>query len=68
MKMILVNLLKLNFVNRIRPRVKKWRESNYPNVTPTTKKLLKFWKDKKKEIKIKIPFFVSLRQSKQQYG
>ena len=30
-------------VNKIRPRVKKWRESNYPGVTGITKRLLEFW-------------------------
>ena len=30
-------------VNKIRPRVKKWKESNYPGVTGITKRLLDFW-------------------------
>ena len=33
-------------VNKIRPRVKKWKESGYPNITGVTRKLLEFWNDK----------------------
>jgi type III restriction enzyme len=32
-------------VEEIRPRVKKWREENYPGVTGTTERLLKHWRD-----------------------
>jgi len=32
-------------VNKIRPRVKKWREEGYPGVTTVTKRLLEFWND-----------------------
>ena len=60
--------VEIELVNRIRPRVKKWRESNYPNITPTTKKLLEFWKDSKERDQNQTPFFASLRQSRQQYG
>ena len=49
--------VEIELVNRIRPRVKKWRESNYPNVTPTTKKLLEFWKDSKERDQNQTPFF-----------
>ena len=35
----------IELVNQIRPRVKKWRENNYPNITGTTRKLLQFWYD-----------------------
>jgi len=35
----------LPLVNRIRPRVKSWREKGYPNVTGVTKRLLDFWHD-----------------------
>jgi type III restriction enzyme len=32
-------------VNTIRPRVKKWREDEYPGVTGITKRLLQHWQD-----------------------
>lgn len=44
-------------VNQIRPRVKKWRENGYPNVTGVTKKLLDFWKSADREVR---PFWCQL--------
>jgi type III restriction enzyme len=38
--------VELPLVNKIRPRVKKWRENGYPGVTGITKKLLEHWNDK----------------------
>ena len=38
--------IELDLVNRIRPRVKAWRENGYPGVTGVTKKLLDHWNDK----------------------
>ena len=38
--------IELDLVNRIRPRVKAWRENGYPGVTGVTKKLLEHWNDK----------------------
>ena len=38
--------IELPLVNKIRPRVKAWRESGYPGVTGITKKLLDHWNDK----------------------
>ena len=35
----------LPLVNRIRPRVKAWREANYPGVTGITRRLLEHWQD-----------------------
>ena len=35
----------LSLVNRIRPRVKAWREAGYPGVTGITKRLLDHWND-----------------------
>jgi len=35
----------IDLVNKIRPRVKAWRENGYPNVSGVTKKLLNFWRD-----------------------
>ena len=38
--------IELDLVNRIRPRVKAWREAGYPGVTGVTRKLLDHWNDK----------------------
>jgi type III restriction enzyme len=35
----------IDLVNMIRPRVRKWREDGYPNLSGTTDKLLKYWTD-----------------------
>ncbi len=35
--------IEIKLVNRIRPRIKEWRENNYPGVTGITKRLLEFW-------------------------
>jgi type III restriction enzyme len=37
--------VELPLVNRIRPRVQAWRETGYPGVTGTTKRLLAHWRD-----------------------
>ncbi len=37
--------VELPLVNRIRPRVKAWREAGYPGVTGTTRRLLAHWHD-----------------------
>lgn len=37
--------IEIPLVNKIRSRVKAWRESGYPGVTTITKRLLEFWKD-----------------------
>lgn len=52
--------IEIDLVNRIRPRVKKWREENYPNVTPTTKRLLNFWKNTKQREQNQNPFFCQM--------
>tara|TARA_B100000886_G_scaffold220059_1_gene152861 strand:- start:1634 stop:4321 length:2688 start_codon:yes stop_codon:yes gene_type:complete len=49
--------LEIDLVNRIRPRVKKWRESGYPNVSAPTKRLLKFWKNPNEREQNQTPFF-----------
>lgn len=36
----------LELVNKIRPRVKSWREAGYPGVTGITKRLIDHWNDK----------------------
>ena len=38
--------IELPLVNKIRPRVKTWRQAGYPGVTGVTKKLLDHWNDK----------------------
>ncbi len=37
--------VEIPLVNRIRPRVKAWREASYPGVTAITKRLLEHWND-----------------------
>ena len=37
--------VEIGIVKQIRPRVKTWRESGYPGVTGTTKRLLDHWQD-----------------------
>ncbi len=46
--------VELELVNKIRPRVQKWRDENYPNVTGTTRKLLEYWRDREQR---EYPFF-----------
>ena len=36
----------IDLVNRIRPQVKKWRESGYPGVTGITRRLLEHWNNR----------------------
>ena len=37
--------IELPLVNKIRPRVKAWREAGYPGITGITKRLLEHWHD-----------------------
>jgi len=37
--------VEIPLVNKIRPRVKEWKEKGYPNVTGVTKRLLQYWND-----------------------
>lgn len=37
--------IEIQLVNKIRPRVKAWRENGYPGVTGITKRLLEHWQD-----------------------
>jgi type III restriction enzyme len=46
--------IEIDLVNKIRPRVKEWRENGYPNITGITRKLLQFWNDKEQRNR---PFF-----------
>lgn len=36
--------IEIELVNKIRPRVKKWRGEGYPNTTGITKRLLNYWR------------------------
>lgn len=38
--------VELPLVNQIRPRVRQWRENNYPGVTGITRRLLEHWYDR----------------------
>ena len=40
---------KNQFVNDIRARVARWRETGYRDVTPTTRRLLEYWTDPDRE-------------------
>ena len=37
--------VEIPLINRIRPRVKAWRDAGYPGVTAITKRLLEYWTD-----------------------
>ena len=37
--------VEIPLVNQIRPRVKAWREADYPGVSSITKRLLEYWRD-----------------------
>lgn len=37
--------IEIDLVNKIRPRIKQWRENGYPGVTGITKRLLEHWQD-----------------------
>ena len=43
------DFIELPLVNKIRPRIKKWREAGYPGVTGITKRLLNFWNTKQED-------------------
>jgi type III restriction enzyme len=51
--------VEIELVNKIRPRVDKWREAGYPGVTGITKRLLAHWQDPE-ERKDKRFFFCQL--------
>ncbi len=37
------------FINKVRAQVTAWRNSGYPNVTPTTRRLLEYWNNPENE-------------------
>lgn len=47
-------------VNKIRPRVKAWREADYPGVTGITKRLLAHWRDLEAREQYRRLFFCQL--------
>ena len=49
--------IELRLVNRIRERVKSWREASYPGVTRTTFELLQWWRREGREKRL---FFAQL--------
>ena len=40
------------FINEVRVQVSAWRNSGYPGVTPTTRRLLEHWNNPKNEPRI----------------
>jgi type III restriction enzyme len=49
--MIQHDTVELELVNRIRERVRRWREAGYPGVTPITRQLLSHWNQPIEEYK-----------------
>lgn len=49
----------IELVNKIRPRVKDWRENNYPGITGITKRLLNHWYDPEERKEVRF-FFCQL--------
>src|SRR5713101_6825020 len=52
--------IELPLVNQIRPRVKAWREADYPGTTGITKRLLKHWRDTEQRDNSRRFFFCQL--------
>ncbi|MCL6566744.1 MAG: DEAD/DEAH box helicase family protein [Acidobacteriia bacterium] len=52
--------IELPLVNKIRPRVKAWREADYPGATGITKRLLKHWWDAEQRESNRRLFFCQL--------
>ena len=51
--------VEIELVNRIRPRVKAWREAGWPGVSAVTRRLLRYWNDPE-EFEIRRFFFCQL--------
>ncbi|MBF2760902.1 MAG: DEAD/DEAH box helicase family protein [Ectothiorhodospiraceae bacterium AqS1] len=45
---------------KIRPRVKKWREDGYPGVSAITRRLLEYWKDIERRSEHRLLFFCQI--------
>ena len=56
--------VEIELVNRIRPRVKAWRESGYSGVTGITHRLLEHWNDAQQRDESHQFFFCISKQSK----
>ncbi len=52
--------VELPLVNQIRPRVKAWREADYPGATGITKRLIKHWRDNEQRESDRRFFFCQL--------
>lgn len=52
--------IELPLVNKIRPRVKAWREADYPGASGITKRLLKHWGDLEQREDVRRFFFCQL--------
>jgi type III restriction enzyme len=52
--------VELPLVNQIRPRVKAWREADYPGATGITKRLIKHWRDNEPRASDRRFFFCQL--------
>jgi len=50
--------VEIPLVNRIRPRIKTWREAGYPGVSGITKRLLEHWRNPE-EFEMRRFFFAS---------
>jgi type III restriction enzyme len=50
----------IELVEKIRPRVKKWRNNNYPGTSGTTQRLLKHWNDPEQRLEGRRLFFCQL--------
>lgn len=52
--------IEIDLVNRIRPRVRAWRDAGYPNTTGTTRKLLDYWRNPEQRADGKRFFFAQI--------
>ncbi|MGE4318634.1 MAG: BPTD_3080 family restriction endonuclease [Deferribacterales bacterium] len=50
----------IELVNKIRPRIAKWKADGYPNATGVTRKLLEHWDDKETR---RFPFFYCQKEA-----
>ena len=56
--------IELPLVNQIRPRVKAWREADYPGASGITKRLLQHWRDPEQRDSNRRFFFCQLKRSR----
>ena len=60
------NFIEIDLVNKIRPRVKKWRDDGYPGVTGITKRLLNHWQEERHNRRRAVP--PRQARAERQYG